>query len=170
MRWCIDIFYLHPLPVVFLVLASYAVAASWLLPRGAKTAQKAATSIGLKQISLNKFLQYFNYPHKVIGNHDLDGSKAGMPIVESILIGRYDDFTVTLFMFCLPTGGACQANCRLSYAAFRVLLPSPRTVFVTTVSRSGLSVTAVTGVQSRVSPDHRRGFASLPRHREPHEL
>jgi len=104
MRWLIDIFYLHPLRVVFMVLASYAVAAIWLLPKGARKAQEAASATGLKQITLNKFLQYINSREKVIGNRDLDGSKAGMPLIESILTGRYDDFTVTLFMFCLPTG------------------------------------------------------------------
>jgi hypothetical protein len=56
--------------------------------------------------------------------------------------------------------GACQASCRLGHAALRALFPSS-VALVTTASRSGLSVTAITGVQSRVLRDHRRGLASL---------
>ena len=46
-------------------------------------------------------------------------------------------------------GGACQGSCRLLYAATAVSLSCSNAAF-TTDSRSGLSVTVATGVQSRV--------------------
>lgn len=104
MAWLIDAFYLHPLRVVFLVLGVYASAAIWLLPRGARQAQQTALAVGLKPINLNNFLRYLNYPEKGPDILDLDGSKFGMPIIDSIVTGRYDNFIVSLFMFTLPTG------------------------------------------------------------------
>lgn len=58
----------------------------------------------------------------------------------------------------LPAG-ACQGTCRLSHAA-KGCLSVACEAFVTTDSRSGLSVTAPMGVQSRVQPDQRAGLRS----------
>lgn len=55
--------------------------------------------------------------------------------------------------------GARQATCRLIHAANGCLL-MPFECALTTQSRSGLSVTAPTGDQSRVSRDHRAGLSS----------
>lgn len=55
--------------------------------------------------------------------------------------------------------GACQGTCRLSHAA-KGCLSVACEAFVTTDSRSGLSVTAPMGVQSRVQPDQRAGLRS----------
>jgi len=104
MKWLVDTFYLQPLHVGFLILAAYALVAVWLLPRGARHAQRAASAVGLKPITLSSFMRYLNYPKNAPGIHDLDGSKVGMPIIEGILTGLYGNFTVSLFMFTLPTG------------------------------------------------------------------
>lgn len=50
--------------------------------------------------------------------------------------------------------GACQGSCRVSHAATALI-----SVAAATHSRSGLSVTAPMGDQSRVLPDQRFGFA-----------
>lgn len=71
MRWLVDTFYLQPLNVGFLVIAAYGLVAVWLLPRGARQAQKAASAVGLKLITLSSFLHYINYPEKVPGSLDL---------------------------------------------------------------------------------------------------
>jgi hypothetical protein len=57
------------------------------------------------------------------------------------------------------SSGACQGTCRLSHAA-KGCLSVACEAFVTTDSRSGLSVTAPMGVQSRVQPDQRAGLRS----------
>ena len=53
--------------------------------------------------------------------------------------------------------GARQGSCRLFHAA-NGCISSLRSDAATMESRSGLSVTAPMGVQSRVSPDHRAGL------------
>ena len=55
--------------------------------------------------------------------------------------------------------GARQGSCRLCHAANGCFSPA-RCAMSTSESRSGLSVTAPMGVQSRVSPDQRAGFRS----------
>ena len=50
--------------------------------------------------------------------------------------------------------GACQGSCRVSHAATALISAA-----TATHSRSGLSVTAPMGDQSRVLPDQRFGFA-----------
>jgi predicted transcriptional regulator len=58
--------------------------------------------------------------------------------------------------------GACQGTCRLSHAAKGCLSVACEAI-VTTDSRSGLRVTAPTGVQSRVQRDQRAGLRSRAR-------
>ena len=55
--------------------------------------------------------------------------------------------------------GARQGSCRLCHAASGCI-PSARCAIASAVSRSGLSVTAPMGVQSRVSRDQRAGLRS----------
>ena len=52
--------------------------------------------------------------------------------------------------------GARQGTCRPFHAASGCIGASP--ACAATDSRSGFRVTTLMGVQSRVSPDHRRGF------------
>ena len=55
--------------------------------------------------------------------------------------------------------GACQGSCRVSHAAAALISAAAASTAATTHSRSGLSVTAPIGDQSRVLPDQRFGFA-----------
>ena len=55
--------------------------------------------------------------------------------------------------------GACQGSCRVSHAATWLISAVAVSVVAVTQSRSGLSVTAPTGDQSRVLPDQRLGLA-----------
>jgi YD repeat-containing protein len=59
---------------------------------------------------------------------------------------------------CLLWCGASQDSCRLIHAAHRVLFSAWRSRMA--ASRSGLSVTALSGDQSRVFPDQRAGLSS----------
>lgn len=63
------------------------------------------------------------------------------------------------FLQHLANSGARQGSCHLIHAA-KGCLSALRATVATTESRSGLSVTTPTGVQSRVSPDHRAGLRS----------
>ena len=55
--------------------------------------------------------------------------------------------------------GACQGSCRVSHAATLLISAAAASTAAATPSRSGLSVTAPIGDQSRVLPDQRFGFA-----------
>ena len=55
--------------------------------------------------------------------------------------------------------GACQGSCRVSHAATALISAAAASTAAATPSRSGLSVTAPIGDQSRVLPDQRFGFA-----------
>jgi D-amino-acid dehydrogenase len=55
--------------------------------------------------------------------------------------------------------GACQGSCRVSHAATALISAAAASTAAATHSRSGLSVTAPIGDQSRVLPDQRFGFA-----------
>ena len=59
----------------------------------------------------------------------------------------------------LALAGACQGSCRVSHAATLSISASAASTAAATPSRSGLSVTAPIGDQSRVLPDQRFGFA-----------
>ena len=71
------------------------------------------------------------------------------------LAARCDSFVVETHVHY----GACQATCRLTYAANGCLFVVLRWA-ATTESRSGLRVTGPAGDQSRVGPDQRAGLSA----------
>lgn len=104
MKWLISTFYLHPLPVVLLTLAAYVSAAVLYFRRGAEQVIKSAHQTGLKSVALNHFLQYINNSEDSYLDSGFNGSKFGMPLIEGIFTGSFEEFRVSLFQFVLPTG------------------------------------------------------------------
>lgn len=103
MNWLKDIFYLKPLATVFLVGAAYVTAHIILYPKAAKKAEKALLENGLKQISLNMFGRYLNKTSCSCMQSMFDGGRFA-PMIDSVVSGRHENFTVTIFSFGLPTG------------------------------------------------------------------
>jgi hypothetical protein len=104
MDWLKEVFYMKPLATLFLVGAAYVTALIYLYPKTAKKAEKAASENGLKQISLNMFGCYLNRTSCSCMKPLFDGSRFGAPVIEGIVTGRRDEFTITVFSFGLPTG------------------------------------------------------------------
>lgn len=104
MKWLINTFYLHPLPVVLLTLAAYVSVAVIYFVRGTERIIKSAFQAGLRPVALNPFLQHINNSKDSCLGSDFDGSKFGMPLIEGIFTGTYEGFSVSLFQFVLPTG------------------------------------------------------------------
>ena len=105
MKWLIDTFYLHPLPVLLLTIAIYVSVIIWYCGKGAEQ-KKSEYPTELRPASLSQFLQYFNNSRQAYLHCGFDGSKCGMPLVEGIFTGPYQAFTVSVFQFVLPTGRA----------------------------------------------------------------
>ena len=79
-----------------------------------------------------------------------------------VFVRIYADMETTSavdFVNRLHEAGACQGSCRVSHAATLLISAAAASTAAATPSRSGLSVTAPIGDQSRVLPDQRFGFA-----------
>lgn len=104
MDWLVGTFYLHPINTAFWVIAINTLVAIFVLPKGSRKVVDAASRLGLKQITINRFANYINNTDCLCMLSRLDGSEFNAPVIEGIFSGKRDGLTVTVFSLGLPTG------------------------------------------------------------------